>query len=170
MLHSILFSYEKYSYTPFIVFASIVLKTANRKTILIQAMRESTCNEMLFNVTTLQNIHAIPLSSLFFFYDEPLNPRLKCKILKDRSISRFLESRERERGREKERERPSQRASKSHPRQCRVLTRVATWYELERGSEWIDKQLLSHNDRGLHFTRYRLSATGIGPRPIKCKR
>lgn len=95
MLHSIP-SYEKYSYTPFIVFAS----TANRKT-LIQAMRESTCNEMLFNVTTLQNIHAIPLSSLFFFfYDEPLNPRLKCKILKDRSISRFLESRERERGRD----------------------------------------------------------------------
>ena len=72
--------------------------------------------------------------------------------------------------RKRERERPSQRASKSHPRQCRVLTRVATWYELERGSEWIDKQLLSHNDRGLHFTRYRLSATGIGPRPIKCKR
>lgn len=65
--------------------------------------------------------------------------------------------------RKRERERPSQRASKSHPRQCRVLTRVATWYELERGSEWIDKQLLSYNDRGLHFTRYRLSATGIGP-------
>lgn len=71
--------------------------------------REIARNKTNFFLTTLQNIHTIPLSShFFFFFFRPLNPTL----LKFSRIDRFLKSRERERDLHKA-------ASKSHPRQCR---------------------------------------------------